>query len=184
MDNIDWDTISEEELISIVSSDPESVGREAMINAIELIQELDNDDTIEALLSATYGDGVQHTAFEALAEIAHFCNSQKQKQIAKFIIERNWGPQLYEIYTMLENDGHISYLIELFFEKMKPPLDWCPYTKSEEKLHRISLINMEYGEAQHQTHAAEIIRKFLASKEKISSELTSKAKKVLEIIEK
>ena len=43
---------------------------------------------------------------------------------------------------------------------------------------------MEYGGAQHQTHAAEIIRKFLASKEKISSELTSKGKKVLEIIEK
>ena len=182
--DIDWDNISEEELLSIVSSDPEVVGRQTMIDAIELIQEqeLDNQDTIEALISATYCEGVRHMAFETLTEITHFCNSQKQKQIAKFIIERNWGPQLYEIYTMLENGGHVPYLIELFFERLTPPLPWCPYIKSEEKVHRISLINREYGEAQYQSHAAEIIRKFLNSKE-ISSELVSKTKEILDIIE-
>ena len=171
-EEIFWATIYEqgyeEALISIASSDPEWVGRQPMYRAIELIKEweLVDDDTIEALISATWNENTREPAYDALVNITDYDIELKQrKYIAKYIIEQNRNDYLYEMYTMLEEYDQVPYLIEIFYELKR------------------RIIN-EYGGSDYDSDAAKIIRKFLKSKDtNISSALISKAKEVLEILE-
>jgi hypothetical protein len=171
-EEIFWDTINEqgyeEALISIAFSDPEWVGRQPMYRAIELIKEweLVDDDTIEALISATWNENTREPAYDALVNITDYDIELKQrKYIAKYIIEQNRNDYLYEMYTMLEEYDQVPYLIETFYELKRR-------------------IIYEYGGSDYDSDAAEIIRKFLKSKDtNISSALISKAKEVLEILE-